>query len=185
MDTFRNNMIAHYDHDTSDNIYLACVRRNADGNWSVIGKYGRRGRKLKSQTKLSGVDEMTARSEQAKLFKSKLKKGYLDVESTAYSGPVNRTSKSVRPYLEPEGTGSSDGDSSTKTPQPPPPPSAPPAEEPSTDLIVVCKDNAGIEDRFDVGIEYVAEKADDDDMLKVYDKFGNADEYFMDRFVVK
>jgi hypothetical protein len=51
------------------------------------------------------------------------------------------------------------------------------------DEVLVCADNRGVEDRFDIGIEYLVEDHKDKDMVYVYDKLGRKDEYFRDRFV--
>lgn len=50
------------------------------------------------------------------------------------------------------------------------------------DDVVKCIDNTGIEDKFDKGIEYVCEMHDDINMIYVYDKFGQKQECFRDRF---
>ena len=51
------------------------------------------------------------------------------------------------------------------------------------DEVMVCIDNTGIEDRFDVGIEYIVEEHKDQKMLYAYDKLGRKDEYFQTRFM--
>ena len=51
------------------------------------------------------------------------------------------------------------------------------------DEVMVCVDNAGMEDRFDVGIEYLVENHPDQNMIYAYDKLGRKDEYFKERFV--
>lgn len=54
------------------------------------------------------------------------------------------------------------------------------------DEVMVCIDNSGMEDRFDIGIEYLIEQIPDKDkskeMIYVYDKLGCKDEYFKARF---
>jgi len=50
------------------------------------------------------------------------------------------------------------------------------------DEVLVCADNAGLEDRFDLGIEYIVEEHKDKAMIYVYDKMGRKDEYFRIRF---
>ena len=52
-----------------------------------------------------------------------------------------------------------------------------------TDKVMVCIDNTGMEDRFDVGIEYITEEHKDSKMLYAYDKLGRKDEYFQTRFM--
>ena len=45
----KNNMIAHYcdPAENSDKIYITCVRKNKNGEWEFVGKWGKRGSKLK------------------------------------------------------------------------------------------------------------------------------------------
>jgi len=49
-------------------------------------------------------------------------------------------------------------------------------------LLATCRDNLGIEDKFDQGIEYIAEEHADSDMVWVTDKFGVRQECFKSRF---
>lgn len=51
------------------------------------------------------------------------------------------------------------------------------------DEVLVCVDNSGLEDRFDVGIEYLVEDHNDKTMVYVFDKMGRKDEYFKVRFM--
>jgi len=179
----KNNLIAHYKGGGSDKVYLACVRKDSIG-WAVIGKYGRRGRNLQSQMKASGLDEFKARSEQQKLFRSKLKKGtYKDVEADpTYSGPVTRTCDAVAPFLEPENPDVTQVIPATPPVTPPVPPTPPPSPPEPEDIVVKCVDDLGIEDRFDQGIDYIAEDHSDTDMIWVYDRFGEKGEFFKTRF---
>jgi len=57
--------------------------------------------------------------------------------------------------------------------------------KPGEEDVLVCIDNSGIEDRFDVGIEYLYEVylLSGDPMVYVYDKMGRKDVYFKARFV--
>ena len=50
-----------------------------------------------------------------------------------------------------------------------------------TERYVFFKDTMGIEDRFDIGIEYLGHATDDNDILKVYDKYGEICEVFKAR----
>ena len=50
------------------------------------------------------------------------------------------------------------------------------------DDVVICLDNSGVEDKFDKGIEYISEEHDNKDMIYVYDRFGEKQECFRDRF---
>lgn len=57
---------------------------------------------------------------------------------------------------------------------------------PEGELVVVCIDNTGIEDRFDLNIQYVAVAKESDfqlaDTIKVYDKNGVIGRYVVSRF---
>lgn len=48
---------------------------------------------------------------------------------------------------------------------------------------VVFKDISGLEDCFDLGVQYLAYTVDEDDVLLVYDKFGEARNCFKERFL--
>jgi hypothetical protein len=48
--------------------------------------------------------------------------------------------------------------------------------------IAICINNTGIEDKFDLGVEYVFEEHKDFQMICVYDKNGIKGEFFRDRF---
>ena len=54
----------------------------------------------------------------------------------------------------------------------------------SDKIIVECVDNTGIEDQFDIGLEYVLE-GETKDFFTVYDKIGRMRECFKDRFKEK
>jgi predicted DNA-binding WGR domain protein len=56
------------------------------------------------------------------------------------------------------------------------------ADKGNEDQVLICVDNAGMEDRFDLGIEYLVEDHTDKSMVYVYDKMGRKDEYFRSRF---
>jgi predicted DNA-binding WGR domain protein len=187
-----NNMVAHYQGGTSDKVYMACVRKVTDQNgaelWEVIGKWGRRGKGLSSAVKLRTASETQARMEQGTLFRSKLKEGYEDIDSGGYGGPVSRSTPGIQQELEED----------TKAPTVPkrqsgaklvPKPAVPKKEkEPdSDDLVAVCVDPSGLDNKFgeklfDEGIEYVFENHADKTMLWVYDKFGEKRECFKERF---
>ena len=57
------------------------------------------------------------------------------------------------------------------------------SQENGGDLVMVCVDNTGMEDRFDLDIEYIVEQHKDRTMIYVYDKMGRKDEYFRLRFI--
>jgi hypothetical protein len=61
----------------------------------------------------------------------------------------------------------------------------PPKTEITKTLLATCRDNLGLEDKFDQGIEYVAEEHHDPDMVWVVDNFGVRQECFKSRFSLR
>jgi len=188
-----SNLVAHYSAGTSDKVYMACIRChvvNVVNNglqqtkkYSVLGKWGRRGKKLSSQVKWTGDDLHDARIQQGELFRDKLSEGYADIDSASYRGPVTRNDREIAENME----AGIDGKSSVQNK---------PEKKTSlenervldpTTQVAVCVDNSGMEDRFDIGTSYVFELAKGrteriKGMVKVYDKTGQADEYMAERF---
>jgi predicted DNA-binding WGR domain protein len=174
----KRNLVAHCQKGSSDKLYMFCLREASDGTFTVIGKWGRRGRSnLQQQVKMTGQPESTAVAEQRRLFAAKLKKGYVDIESPDYVGPLTFSSREIADNLEKE-PGSK---RPRKRPTPPTPAPTAPADA-GREFIVECQDNAGMEDKFDAGIEYVAESHDDPNLVWVYDKLGERQECFSERF---
>jgi len=177
----KQNLVAHNSKGSADKIYLACVRVAA-GQYTTIGKWGRCGRSnLQQQVKLQTGNESAAVAEQRRLFEAKLKTGYIDIESPAYSGPLTMSSQEVRPNLE-GGGNSSEPTKPRKPKKPRQPKPPPPVANAGEEVIVECVNNAGMEDKYDAGIEYVGERHSDVTLLMVYDKFGVKQECFADRF---
>jgi len=180
------NLIAHYEEGTSDKIYMACIRANADGTFTVLGKWGRRGRTLAQMVKLTTRNIRMAKDAQDNLFAEKMAKGYVDIDSVAYRGSVTRNDQCVRESMELEAN------------DPAPVQKKPTPQEETGKLldnmnksakkqkafsnVAVCVDNTGIEDKFDEGIEYLCEPHSQKDMIYVYDRFGNKAEYLRKRF---
>ena len=196
------NRICHYQGGGSDKVYMVSVRKDA-GKWLVLGKWGRRGNDLKVSIKGTLDDEAKAEAVMNQVFNKQLKEGYIDIESPSYSGPVTRRDGQIQRALEPE-VGGVPSVSST-TPVMPITWSckrcgvgvsttkggvcdnckAEIEKEKNTaeaDFELVCLDNIGMEDRFDLGITYLCEKHKDPTMLWVYDKLGRKDEYLRGRF---
>jgi predicted DNA-binding WGR domain protein len=193
----RRNLIAHYAGGGSDKVYIACVRENSDGTFSVIGKWGRRGNINQQTVKATVHSEMSAEVEQRRLFNEKITKGYEDIDDASYSGPVTRAN--LTSVLEPEVNNSGLapkvkktpvtqyvpplGDDLRRTPTPAAPKTLQQIEE--EEGVMVCVNNAGMEDKFDIGVEYVVElHKKDETLIYAYDKFGKKGEYFKDRFVL-
>ena len=51
--------------------------------------------------------------------------------------------------------------------------------------VLICINNTGIEDKFDIGIEYLVEDHPDSSMVYVYDKMGSKGECFKNRFMTE
>jgi hypothetical protein len=146
----------------------------------------------------SYATETSAVIAQKSLFAKELKKGYIDIDSPSYRGSVNRGSDGVRQALEPE-DGSlpitkpviercidcghplvkdKDGNFVCASCLEKEKKNTSPEED-----TVFCVSNLGIEDRFDLNVEYVAERHIDTAMVWVYDKLGRKDAYFKTRFL--
>lgn len=195
--TSKRNLIAHYNEGTSDKVYMSCVRQDNKGLWVVLGKFGRRGKTMQCNIKLTTANEAAAVLEQEKIFKKELSKGYRDIDDPSYKGTVSRSMPTIKAALEPE-------DAEIKHPY------CPTCNKPmiltrhntyecvscSLDSLekqseqqkefvedtVFCIDNTGLESRFDVGVEYVCEVHQDKKMIYVYDKEGMLAECLRERF---
>jgi predicted DNA-binding WGR domain protein len=174
----KRNLVGHFQStaSNSDKIYMACVRHNTDGTWTVIGKYGRRDRRFQQQVKLTTDSESKAMQEQRALFQAKEKKGYRDIDDPSYVGPVDRGTKCVRDNLEDETV--------QVVPKKVPKVKPVPSPEPEPDELV-CKDNAGMEDLFDTGITYVVEPHKEEGLIWVYDRYGEKTACMRDRFMTE
>jgi hypothetical protein len=176
------NLVAHKVEGTSDKVYMACIREtyapNGNVSYAVLGKWGRRGKKLSSQVKWAGALEPSKRM-QRELFDSKLAEGYIDVDSGSYRGPVSRSNPEIHAELEgvtiakpPVTISAKVDDSHLENKR---------MATPNTHN-VICINRIGMEERFDDGIEYVWERHTEKKMLWVWDKFGVKSEYFIERF---
>lgn len=184
----KRNLVAHYysASENSDKVYMACVRRDGT-KWLVIGKWGRRGKNISSQVKLTTQDENMAFAEQRNLFGGKLKEGYVSIDDPTYRNSLTLQSAGIRENLEPEADDAElnkthAAERAKKMDNKGPWGTTP---SPEDSLVVVCLNNSGAEDKFDVGVEYVFEVHRDKGMLWVYDKFGEKREYFRERFEVR
>jgi len=150
-----NNIILHCQEGSSDKIYIWAIRKV--GNiWEVVGKWGRRGKNVSEQRKGSYHRKDTAESEAHSLAMAKEKKGYVDIDSPGYDGPLTRTSPEVAKYLE------LDDDAPTLPEKPKPvKKSKPKVSEGMPKLksgevcVAPCLDNTGTEGFFDVGVDYI------------------------------
>ena len=206
----------------NDKVYMCCIRQGRSGVaiWTVLAKWGRRGKKLSNQSKGTFSTEAAAIQVQLRLWAEQQKGGYLDIESSAYQthmithhqSPLTMKSPSIVDNLEPEdGTVKSSSfspvaddlqcercgksykvlnahgqendkafcpDCMQKSKE-----LAEKRKQSGEDEVLICVDNSGMDDRFDVGIEYLVEEHNDRSMIYVYDKMGRKDEYFRVRFI--
>jgi predicted DNA-binding WGR domain protein len=174
------NIVLHKQEGTSDKVYIVSIRRTLNSpsfcQFEVVSKWGRRGRKeLQSQVKGRYTDEDLAYIYQCELVATKKSNGYKDIESGSYDGPLTMSSPEIVANLESE-TGKGKplmevfkeleaASANVKR-----------AEE------LICRDNSGMEDRFDKNISYVCEPHPDAGLVYVYDKFGNKGEFLLERF---
>jgi predicted DNA-binding WGR domain protein len=178
------NLVAHYNKGNSDKVYIVSIIVK-DGFPNVIAQWGRVGSSLQSQFKYKASTLDRAEVLAKDLFRSKLNKGYVDIDSPSYLGELkmNPTLKVwLRPYLAPDAA-----NSTFLNPQPAsvvsPSPVKPVQEVKLVqDFEVECINNLGLEDKFDVGVTYVAEHHDDKDLYWVYDKLGEKQSVFVERF---
>jgi len=156
-----NNLIAHYYDPTvnHDKVYIACIRKNKDGEWEAVGKWGRRGGRLNEQIKSTHADPTSAREVAGKLFRAKVAKGYVGIFSGSYNGPV--TVESVKRYLEDDTWIEKEKPAAKKKKQ-----------KPVEEFVVRCDDNTGMKDKFDQGETYIAKTSSEEDMVEVLDAMG-------------
>ena len=183
----RTNRAAHYQGGGSDKVYVVSIRRR-QGKFEVVARWGRRGGSFQEQVKSTYVSEVGADSAASEVFSTKIVKGYQDIERAGYMGPVTMSSLKSEGWLETE-DGKASGTAAKPTPKVTP---APVKETEATildglpdgkEFVVVCVNNAGVEDRFDCNVQYVAEVHPAKEMLFVFDKFGKRDEFFSERFL--
>lgn len=165
MRTSKNNFVAHYDDPAinKDAIYIACVRK-AGSLYEVVGKWGRRGGHVSQQVKETLASETSALMAAQSLFSTKTRKGYVDITSPGYKGPVSF--ENVKQHLEPD----LDGNGMERLGEDLRRGSARPKKKDSeTEFEVVCLDNTGLK-WFDEGEQYIAKHDPaDDSMLMVFD----------------
>ena len=167
------NRVAHYQGGTSDKVYMACVRCATDC-YEVLGKWGRRGKKLSSQVKGKHRTLPDALAARDLLFSEKEGEGYQDIDSASYCGPVTMRDPEIAANLEK--LGMAKVGKSERIPL-----ESDRMLDPEKQ-VAICVDRSGLEDKFDEGIEYVFEKCRTPGMVFVYDKLGEKAEYFVQRF---
>lgn len=183
-----NNIVLHCQEGSSDKIYIWGIRKV--GNiWEVIGKWGRRGKNVAEQKKGTYHQWSTAMRVAEEEAGKKKKRGYIDIRSSEYDGPLTKSSPEVAKYLEPE----TDIEDFTG-PEEPEEPKKPvkksrgiPKLKKDEMCVAQCIDNTGMEKFFDVGVDYIVEGAvggtdANPQMVKVIDSNGDSKECYRDRF---
>jgi len=181
------NKICHYRGGSSNKTYLVYVIKVTDGEYRVGGKWGRTGTALHQQIKHVTQTFQEAQDKALQLFRSKIKKGYQNIEDPDYDGPL--TFARMSEYLEHDIEAEQDSDEtdnneavvdgavlSGRKPVPVP--------QNGEDIVVMCLDNTGMEDNFSSGVTYVVENEIDEEMFVVSDKRGREIECYRDRFRV-
>jgi predicted DNA-binding WGR domain protein len=82
------NLVAHYREGSSDKVYIVSVAKSSTGGYKVVAKWGRIWKSVQSQVKYSTPNLTIAQSEARSVFATKTKKGYVDIESSHYNGPL-------------------------------------------------------------------------------------------------
>jgi hypothetical protein len=196
------NRVGHCEAGTSNKVYIASIVREQDTSgtviYTVVGKGSavfknmrtyRKGSYYKLENAIEARDDLF----DAKIYKSS--KAYIDIESAEYNGTLSMTSTSwLKSNLEPdlnqnmeieddgadafqeaevnaeveEYVAESKSESKSKAK--------------AKDWEVICVNNLGMEDSFDEGVEYIAEKHSESDMIYVWDKQNVKVECFTERF---
>jgi predicted DNA-binding WGR domain protein len=162
----RMNWVGHYYSrlENSDKLYIVTIEEDEiDGSCSVYAQWGRAGSQLRKQTKAKVPSHQVAEMKAYDIFSAKLAKGYCDIsKDPKYSGYLAMDHPSVAPFLVEEEEDLLNDD----------------------EFVVVCINNAFIENRFDKDVEYVARKTDDSTVLEVEDRFGEVQRIQANRFQV-
>jgi hypothetical protein len=187
-------MIAHYQSGGSDKVYVVRYSKNFNGEWIVEVFFGRRLRGLQHQIKATLPSDTMALGKCLEIFHEKLVRGYVDIESPNYTG----NAREIKGWLKRSHVladsvrivgikGETPKELEPKEPDDPDEKqlAAPPESMPEGDFEVTCKDSFGLEDKFDEGVDYLAESHLDKTMLYVYDRAGLKRECFARRFVRK
>jgi len=185
----RRNIVLHcYDEDANaDKIYIACVRDSADSQgrtiYQAVGKWGRRGKNMSEQIKSSDLNYRTAAMIASSMASKKMKKGYVDIESSSYDGPLTMSSPHVTKFLESE-SGTAlvgwDGEDVAKSEKSKKQDKLPKTQKGEV-CVAECLDNTGIEHDFDVGVNYIVMSLDGD-MIKVIALDGEEKDCYRKRF---
>ena len=177
--TSTNNLVSHNNEPGHDKVYIASVRKMHDGRFGVYGKWSARNRAMKEMNKGTFSTFAEAQRAAEELFAIKAGRGYVDIESSQYHGPV--TFDSVSQWLE-QPCGEDEPVSTTAAPVKQRNVRRKPVQR--SEFEVKCVNTTGIESHFDVGVNYMARLAGDADLLEVMDVQGEWIEALRSRFEV-
>lgn len=181
---------------TTNKVYMVGIRyETSENNWVVVAKWCRRGNSFQNQIKGTYQTEQAAKVCMWKLWKEKKKEGYVDITTTEYENIMRINGQSPLFMTSAEIVKGLEEDDNVPTGVMVDPIAIPAkknqlfdedslqANGDEEDFVVVCVDNGGMTDKFDLGVEYVAEDSTSHNMIFVYDKYGVKSEYFKERFV--
>jgi predicted DNA-binding WGR domain protein len=193
------NKVGHYQGGTSDKVYIASIVPTTDKTgapvYKVIGKYSRIYKNMTTTDKGQFRNINVAETERDKLFATKVKKGYVNIESPAYNGRLTEDTQWLLDNVEPDPLFNRDvftDDGLRKWDDDEPeviavnvPASAinTSSDDEYDDFEVICLNASGMEELFDFDVTYIAEYHDTDkELLYVYDRFGEKQECLAERF---
>ena len=193
------SLISHSRKGTSDKVYMYCLEKvkfsgpTSDSvyDYIVYAYWGRNGNTLKRIQKFSSPDLDSAKTYQTLAHSGRVKDHigeYQDIDDSNYGGGLTRNCPFIFKCLPTEERDHLTFSGFTKDEV-----SDVNADEVSDvevndvevndDKVVTCVNNMGLEDNFDDGSDYVAMDHSEDGMIYVYDRYGNKQECFDDRFV--
>lgn len=190
------NVVLHkYIPNVTDKVYMVGIRIEG-GKYIVIAKWGKRGRAV-LQTQVKGEFSSRAHAvfKLGECVNKQKREGYFDIASPAYKSRtavpiVEMSDPGIKSNLESNGSDDTEAQKIAAS-VPPPNPFLPPKEKIAKveELTVICVNNLGIEDKFDLNIEYVAvarvsdfSGSKQENFIEVYDKNGSKAQYLVSRF---
>lgn len=189
----QGSVILHCREGSSDKVYVANIKVDSDSReFVVVCKWGRRGKNLSSQEKASYKSLRAAQGARNEIVREKVKKGYVDVASLSYDGPVHALQEQFKGHLEGD-IRVRDDHSVIVTPWEDDCEAVKLQEDIRNGNIkqkpqpeaVLCVDNLGLENHFDLDIEYeLVGGTPEATWLSVIDRFGDEVEVNADRFVI-
>lgn len=195
----------------SDKVYVVEIRKDPDGTYTVLGKWGARTKKHPN-TQVKGTFSTLAAATacHAEHCRKRVKKGYENVEDAGYSGTVTAAEFAHWLEAEPAGTAAANPIPEPVTMEELEEPVKRPkgvmrrdrtkkafdsvadaaadaatkatARRHSRQHVCVCVDNAGMEQHFNTYVEYMVAEPPQDGFMKVFDRFGKKVEVSVSRF---